>query len=104
MFPHESLHSYQLAVVVAQWAHSVRWPVGLGDLKNQAQRASSSVVLNIAEGHQRSGRARLNHYGIAAGSAAEVSAVLDIVKMPDGAEMKHNLDRIGAMLRRMRQR
>ena len=103
MFPHESLDSYKLAVIVARWTIATPWPTGLSDLKNQAQRAASSVVLNIAEGYQRSGKARRNHYAIAHGSAAEVSAVLDIVDLPGRAEMKQYLDRIGAMLRRMRQ-
>jgi len=37
------------------------------------------------------------------GSAAEVAAILDLVDLDRGEEMKALLDRVGAMLRRMRQ-
>lgn len=44
------------------------------DLENQMRRSAASVVLNLAEGAERRGRDRLQHYRIAAGSAAEVGA------------------------------
>jgi four helix bundle protein len=47
-------------------------------LECQIRRASASIALNIAEGAQRSGKDRLQHYRIAAGSAAEVHAALRI--------------------------
>jgi four helix bundle protein len=48
------------------------------DLECQIRRASASIALNIAEGAQRSGKDRLHHYRIAAGSAAEVHTALRI--------------------------
>jgi four helix bundle protein len=102
MFPHESLHSYQLAKTVARWSLTVKWPRGLAHLKDQAQRAATSIPLNIAEGHQRNGKDRLYHYSVAHGSAAEVAAILDLIDLDRGEEMKVLLDRVGAMLRRMR--
>jgi len=36
------------------------------------------VLLNIAEGARRAGKDRAHHYRIAAGSAAEVGAALDV--------------------------
>ena len=48
-------------------------------LKDQLLRASSSVVLNIAEGFGSSSRGvKRRHYEIARGSAVECIAVLDL--------------------------
>ncbi len=47
-------------------------------LADQLRRASSSVLLNLAEGQRRVGRDRLHLYRVAAGSAAEVHAALEI--------------------------
>ena len=50
------------------------------NLKDQLNRASSSVVLNIAEGFGSSSRGvKRRHYEIARGSAIECIAVLDLV-------------------------
>jgi|AACY02.8.fsa_nt_gi S23 ribosomal protein. len=103
-FDHERWDVYAVAVEVAQFTRRVRWPSGEAALADQARRASASVVLNIAEGAGRTGKARLNHYRIARGSAAEVCAVLDVVSLPDGPEMQQRCRRIGAMLTRMVQR
>jgi len=46
-------------------------------LADQLRRSASSVLLNIAEGARRAGN-RAHHYRIAAGSAAEVGAALDV--------------------------
>jgi four helix bundle protein len=47
-------------------------------LADQLRRAAGSVLLNIAEGARRAGKDRAHHYRIAAGSAAEVGAALDV--------------------------
>jgi len=47
-------------------------------LAGQLRNASSSVLLNIAEGNRRGGRDRLHHFRVAAGSAAESDGVLDV--------------------------
>ena len=47
-------------------------------LADQLRRAGSSLLLNIAEGNRRVGRDRLHFFRIAAGSAAEVDAVLEV--------------------------
>jgi len=99
-FPHENLDCYRLAVGVARWVLTVRFPPRCSDLADQAARASQSVPLNIAEGC-RAGPAGRNHFRIAMGSAAELCAVLDVVVLPEGAERQAELRRIGAMLRRM---
>jgi four helix bundle protein len=53
-----------------------------GELLPQMERAATSVVLNIAEGAGRSAVGdQRRHYQIAAGSAAEVAACLDIAEV-----------------------
>ena len=47
-------------------------------LADQLRRAACSVVLNLAEGRRRRGRDRTHHFRIAAGSAAEARAALDL--------------------------
>ena len=51
------------------------------DLASQLRRAAASVVLNIAEGSGRWGRDRIQHYRIAAGSAAEAKAALGVARV-----------------------
>jgi four helix bundle protein len=98
-FPHESLDVYAMALGIARWTRAQHFPARCGDLADQAVRASQSVVLNIAEGCGRGGAAGKNHFRMALGSAAELSAVLDLVDFPDGAARKGELRRVGAMLR-----
>ena len=54
-------------------------PPKLKSLADQVIRSASSVPANLAEGHGRIGRARLNHYRIAYGSAKEVEVHLRIL-------------------------
>jgi len=97
-FPHEVLLCYRLAVEVARWMLKAKFPPGCADLADQGRRASQSTPLNIAEA-VRQGRAGVNHYRIALGSAAETCAVLDLVEIPGAAEQQAKLRRVGAMLR-----
>jgi four helix bundle protein len=56
-------------------------------IKDQLQRASQSIVLNIAEGSSRFSPAdRKNFFVIARGSAFECSAALDIIEASGGGE------------------
>ena len=64
-------------------------------------RRSRSVVLNIAEGRARGGKAEQNHYRIAQGSAAEACTVLDVVDITGASEQQSKLRRVGAMLNKM---
>jgi len=98
-FPHQQLDCYPLAVGVARWVQAQHFPPRCADLADQATRAAQSVVLNIAEGAARGGPAGRNHFRMALGSAAEVSAVLDLVDFPDVAARRAELQRVGAMLR-----
>ena len=51
--------------------------------------------------HSRTGGARQNHYRIAYGSAAEVSAALDILPLEGAEVQKETLRQVGVMLRNM---
>ena len=51
------------------------------DLASQLRRAAASVVLNIAEGSGRWGKDRIQHYRIAAGSAAEAKSALELARV-----------------------
>ena len=68
----------------------------------QRDSPADSIVVNIAEGRMRSGKAGKNHYRIAHGSAGEALSVLDIVSVPGALEQQEKLRRIGVMLSRMR--
>jgi four helix bundle protein len=77
------------------------------DLTDQIRRAAASVVLNIAEGAQRSGKDRLHCFRIAAGSAAEVRAGLTLAQAwgyldsTGQVQVETLLDRVLAMLWRL---
>ncbi len=100
-FDHERLDAYSLALDVARAVAAARFPRGDADLRDQAVRASRSVVLNIAEGCARGGAAGKNHFRIARGSAAETCAALDLATVADAGAMQDKLRRIGAMLSRL---
>ena len=54
---------------------------------HRERRLQVVLVLDIAEGAGREpGESRRNHYRIAAGSASEVAAVLDLIALPGGVE------------------
>jgi len=77
------------------------------DLASQLRRAGSSLPLNVAEGARREGRDRLQHYRIAAGSAAEARSALQVARAwgyIGGAEVEQAdelLDRCLAVLWRL---
>ncbi len=76
----QRLDCYQVAVQFASVASKLI-PRGHSDLRSQLSRAAASVVLNLAEGVGRRGRAERPHfYSIARGSAMECGAVLDLVR------------------------
>ena len=100
-FAHDRLDVYRLALEVARWAAVQPIPAARGHLRDQLVRAADSVVLNIAEGAGgQPGAARRNHFRIAAGSAAEVAAIVDLV-LPNAGDKAHDLRRIGAMLAKL---
>ena len=63
----------------------------------QIEEAASSIVRNIAEGERRRGKDPVRFYAMAAGSASEVRAQLDVADawgwQIDSAEARRILDR-----------
>ena len=80
-------------------------------LTAQIRRAAVSVAANIAEGHERRGRAEFAHFvSIARGSLAELETEMTIAirlrfVTSDDAEIATNLcDQVGRMLNRLHRR
>lgn len=81
---HEDLDVYQIAIDFIAESHSLlaAWPRGYGELKEQLRRASTSIVLNIAEGYgRRRTEDRRRFYNIARGSAHECGAIIDVARV-----------------------
>ena len=100
-FTHERLDCYRVALEVNQWLKKQKFEPADKDTKNQATRASNSMLLNIAEGTSSRGNQRAFHLRKARASAAEVCACLDTVNLPDAQEQQQKLRRVGAMLTKM---
>lgn len=80
-FDHEKLRAYQEAVKFVAWCEPVltSLPAKLA-ARDQLDRASTSIVLNIAEGNgKRSHMDRCRYLDIARGSAVECAACLDVL-------------------------
>ena len=96
---HENLIAYQLARDVARWLrYQARFPRKEATLKDQAQRAADSVVLNLAEGCCREGKDRLYHFRVAKGSASECCAVFDLVDVDGAGQRQEELRRVVALI------
>ena len=80
-FDHEKLRAYHEAVRFASWVEPVIEQLsGKLSAKDQLDRASTSIVLNIAEGNgKRSHPDRCRYLDIARGSALECAACLDVL-------------------------
>jgi len=81
LFDHEKLKANQHALRFVNWVGPVLDSVtGRFAAKDQLDRASTSVPLNIAEGNgKRSHRDRCRYLDIARGSAVESAACLDVL-------------------------
>jgi four helix bundle protein len=105
-FSHEKLEVYQEAIAFIAWASALVEPLTrAGDVKDQIDRASTSVVLNIAEGNGKyAPKDRCRFFDIAHGSALECAAALDVLVakqklMPDDVVPgKESLQKVVSML------
>ncbi|MBP9673927.1 MAG: four helix bundle protein [Bacteriovoracaceae bacterium] len=87
--------TYQLAKELYQVCKNLKAPL---HLKDQLLRASSSVVLNLAEGSGKETRKdKRKFFVIAFGSLREVSAILDLLYTKD-ANILNLLDKASAHL------
>lgn len=81
LFDHEKLRAYQEALRFASWVEPIieKLP-GKLSARDQLDRASTSITLNIAEGNgKRSHPDRCRYLDIARGSALESAACLDVL-------------------------
>jgi four helix bundle protein len=80
-FDHEKLEVYREALAFVGWLSGVlENAVRVGDVKDQLDRASTSVPMDIAEGNGKYGpKDRCRFFDIAHGSALECAAGLDIL-------------------------
>jgi len=77
----ERLDVYRVALEFQTAADEIAFPSRFRDLRDQLLRASTSIVLNIAEGAGRQTAAdKARFYAIARGSAMECAAILDIAR------------------------
>jgi four helix bundle protein len=80
-FDHEKLRAYQEALLFAAWVEPIieKLP-GKLSARDQLDRASTSIALNIAEGNgKRSHPDRCRFLDISRGSALESAACLDVL-------------------------
>jgi four helix bundle protein len=104
----ERLDCYRVAVEFQTIAARLVANRRVGALRDQLDRASVSIVLNIAEGAgRRFAREKAQFYSIARGSATECAAVLDLLSargLLSAAEHRHGrglLVRVVQMLTRL---
>ena len=80
-FDHEKLEVYREAILFIAWLSALlEETVRIGEVKDQLDRASTSIALNIAEGNGKyTPKDRCRFFDIAHGSALECAAGLDIL-------------------------
>jgi len=84
-FDHEKLKVYQLSLEFNKYAHQICSKLdSRSDIRNQLDRASSSIVLNIAEGNGKySKKDKCRYFDISLGSSFECAGCLDILSVRD---------------------
>jgi four helix bundle protein len=82
VFDHEKLKAYQEALRFVGWADSLMESIpGRVAAKDHLDRASTSTVLNLAEGNgKRSHADRCRYFDTARGSGVECAACLDVLR------------------------
>jgi four helix bundle protein len=105
-FDHEKLEVYREAIAFIAWLSALlESTVRAGDVKDQLDRASTSISLNIAEGNGKyTLKDRCRFFDTAHGSALECAAGLDVLVAKgkltpeDSRPGKERLQRIVRML------
>ncbi len=81
-FHHKQLDVYRIALDFAVWRHALKIPKGHADLADQLSRATTSILLNIAEGSgEFSPPDKQRFYRMARRSAVECAAALDLLEV-----------------------
>ena len=80
-FDHEKLEVYREAIAFVGWLSALLdESIRVGDVKDQLDRASTSIPLNIAEGNGKyAPKDRCRFFDTAHGSALECAAGLDVL-------------------------
>ena len=101
---HERLDVFRVALEFAAMVPALT-KAARPALRDQIERASSSIALNLAEGSARLTRRDRHHFfSMAQGSAAECAAALDILRVTgqldsaNATRAKHKITRIVQML------
>ena len=93
MLSHESLDVYQLSLKFHLGVMTLLPQRGSPTLRDQLERASISIILNIAEGAGRCSPAdRRRYFVIAQGSTYECAAILDILRLRQIAQSSRCLN------------
>ena len=107
---HERLDCFQVALEFAAMVPALT-KAARPALRDQLERASSSIALTLAEGcARRTRRDRHHFFSIAQGSAMECAAALDILRVTgclspaEATRAKHKITRIVQMLVGLRRR
>ena len=81
MFSHERLIAYQRAIAFVAWSQAVEESLpSKVSSRDQLERASTSIPLNLAEGNGKfSDKDRARYWQIAHGCAVECAAILDVL-------------------------
>ena len=90
----KNFRSLQLAVAFYKSCQSLKLPY---HLKDQLNRAASSICLNLAEGSSKTLKDKRRFYRIALASLRESQAVLDL-SVPSGPALCREADLLGAHL------
>ncbi len=88
-FDHEKLKVYQKSLEYVEWIFGILDKIkSRSNIIDQIERASESILLNIAEGNGKySGKDKCRYFDISRGSSLECAACLDIMfkkKLIDG--------------------
>ena len=104
LLDHEHLDAFQVALEFAAMVPALT-QTARPALRDQLERASSSIALTLAEGNaRRTRRDRLHFLSMAQGSAMECAAAIDVLRvtgclsLADATHAKHKLTRIVQML------
>ena len=89
-----NFRTYNLAVIFYKQCQNLKMPYYL---KDQLNRSTSSIVLNLAEGSSKPLKDRRRFYRIAFASFRESEAVLDILELT-AEDIKCSQDKLGAHL------
>jgi four helix bundle protein len=106
VFDHEKLEVYQEALAFVAWVEPLLQELPKSvSVRDQLDRASTSIVLNLAEGNGKfTSPDRCRFFDIARGSALECAAALDVLACQGRCESsvvepgKERLRRIVSML------